>query len=208
MNLKGMLLSLAPWLIFAIGAKALGPAWVGVVALVALLVVIGSLIARRRKGVSVIDVTGLVTFGILTTVVLLGGPAVKVWVVDYGRGGCAIVLALVMAVSAITVPFTEQYARDVVPEKYWHSPLFRAVNRKISGLWAAIAFIHAGCHLLAGHLAATSPDQHGTAGLSIVLNWIIPIGLTIVGIVATQKLAATEAHSPAKATVSTGLPRT
>jgi hypothetical protein len=72
------------------------------------------------------------------------------WVADYGRGSAALALAAVMLVSSFTVPFTVQYARESVPQEYWHTPTFRAVNRKISLLRAgALAVIGAG-HLLAG----------------------------------------------------------
>ena len=45
-------------------------------------------------------------------------------------------LAIVLVSLAIGRPFTLQYARERVPEQYWHSPLFLTVNRRITWAWA------------------------------------------------------------------------
>jgi hypothetical protein len=37
---------------------------------------------------------------------------------------------------AVGKPFTEQYARDTVPEEYWGSPEFVRTNYVITGAWA------------------------------------------------------------------------
>ena len=45
-------------------------------------------------------------------------------------------LAIVLISLAIGRPFTLQYARERVPERYWHAPLFLAINRRITWAWA------------------------------------------------------------------------
>ena len=67
-----------------------------------------------------------------------------------------------MAVSAFTVPFSEQSAREMVDRQYWDSPLFQAKNRSISLVWSGVILIMAICHLIAGALAASSilPGRH------------------------------------------------
>src|SRR5208283_1449391 len=47
-------------------------------------------------------------------------------------------LAIVLASLAAGCPFTLQYARERVPEQYWHAPLFLilTINRRIAWAWA------------------------------------------------------------------------
>jgi hypothetical protein len=47
---------------------------------------------------------------VIAVVGFAGGPDVDSFLANYGRGGAALILAAVMAISAFTVPFTEQYA--------------------------------------------------------------------------------------------------
>ena len=56
-------------------------------------------------------------------------------------------LAIVLASLATGRPFTLQYARELVPEQYWHAPLFLSINRQITWAWvvafAAMVATHA-----------------------------------------------------------------
>ena len=80
-------------------------------------------------------------------------------IVDYGRGVCALILAVIMLGSLLVVPFTEQYAREQVPPAYWHSPVFRVLNRRISAAFGLAVLVMAAvtsCPAGSSH-AATSP---------------------------------------------------
>jgi hypothetical protein len=83
---------------------------------------------------------------------------------------CLIVLASI----ALGHPFTEQYARQDVPEEQWHTPLFKRMMLTMSLVWAMIFAVMAVLGLIA---------QSGItgAGSSKLLNWYIPIALVIVG---------------------------
>ncbi|MCP9206653.1 hypothetical protein [Streptomyces cucumeris] len=176
-----LLFGMAPWVLFSMIADRLGTGAVGWAALAACL---GSLVLAVRgavtDGLKVIDAAGVVTFGALAAIGLASGPDVQRSLVDYGRGGAALVLGTVMLVSAFTVPFTEQYARASIDRRYWGSPAFRAVNRRISLLWAGIILVMAVCHLLAGAL--------GTG--DILLNWVIPVLLVLGGLKCTEAVAS------------------
>ncbi|WP_432589315.1 hypothetical protein ABVG11_31195 [Streptomyces sp. HD1123-B1] len=176
-----LLFGMAPWVLFSMIADRLGTGAVGWAALAACL---GSLVLAVRgavtDGLKVIDAAGVVTFGALAAIGLASGPDVQRSLVDYGRGGAALVLGAVMLVSAFTVPFTEQYARASIDRRYWGSPAFRAVNRRISLLWAGIILVMAVCHLLAGAL--------GTG--DILLNWVIPVLLVLGGLKRTEAVAS------------------
>lgn len=190
MNGKMMLLGLAPWALFSVLAQRLGA---DAVAIAALLACTGSAVlafvgAREKGGLKIIDVAGLVTFGLIAVLGFLGSSGLDQVLVDFGRGGSALILAVVMGISALTVPFTEQYARDTVDPQYWSSPIFRAKNKKISALWASAVFAMGICHLIAGALAASSTVNGNYPG-NVLLNWVIPIMLIIFALKRTRTIA-------------------
>jgi hypothetical protein len=197
MDAKRFLIALAPWVLFALVAERAGADYVGVAAGVASL---GSLVLAiyglRHGGLKIIDGAGVITFAAIAATGFLGGHQIDEFLVHYGRGGAALVLATIMGVSAFTVPFTEQYARESVDPQYWDSPVFRAKNKAISLLWAGVILVMAVCHLIAGAIVATS----GVAGRhpgNIVLNWVVPILLILWAVRRTETLAGQD--DPAQA---------
>jgi hypothetical protein len=185
MKPTNLLLGLAPWILFTVIAGNVGAGGVGLAALVAFL---GSVIlavrGARETGVNIIDAAGVVTFGLLTVVGLAADHHTQQLLVDYGRGGAALVLATVMLVSVATVPFTEQFARPNVDPRYWGSPVFRAVNRRISLLWSGLIYAMAICHMTSGYLS-----DHGENPRNLLLNWAVPVLVVVVGLKQTERIA-------------------
>jgi hypothetical protein len=193
MSSKKMFLSLVPWAVFAIVVNRHGAA--AVAALVAATMSLGFLARdRRRGGVKIIDVTGVVTFGAFSAVGLVGGPPTDTWIADYGRGSAAAVLAVIMLGSAVTVPFTEQYARETVPREYWPSPVFRSVNRRISALWGGVVAVMAAGHLLASAIDLPSDPVPGARPVDLLLNWALPAALILLAVNCTQRISAAARH--------------
>ncbi len=71
-------------------------------------------------------------------------PASDDFLALYGRGVAALVLAVVIAPTLATRPFTERYARASVARQYWDSPRFHAITARSvppgpvpSPLWAS-----------------------------------------------------------------------
>ena len=125
--------------------------------------------SRGRGGIKFLDVAGVVTFGAIAVAGFIGGDSLGEWLTNFARGGSTLILAALMLISAATVPFTEQYAKDSVPEERWSSPLFRATNRKVSAVWGlAVLFMGVG-HVVAGQrpqLAQTvGIGDHGRPGV-------------------------------------------
>jgi hypothetical protein len=190
-----MLLGLAPWVLFSMIAEHIGSSAVGYAAALA---GIGSLVlairGARTDGLKTIDAAGVVTFAALAAIGFTGSHQVQEQLVNYGRGGCAVVLALVMLISVYTVPFTEQYARARVDRRYWGSPVFRAMNRKISLAWAGLIAVMAASHLVAGALAAAGNER---PIVNIGLNWGVPILVVMQGMKISDRIAAE--HTPVAA---------
>ncbi|HET6152056.1 MAG TPA: hypothetical protein VFE15_03820 [Marmoricola sp.] len=186
MNPTKMLLGIAPWIAFSIIADRLGADRVGLAAAIACL---GSLVlalrGAREDGVKIIDAAGVVTFAALGVAGALASHTARVDLVDFGRGGSAVVLATVMLVSAFTVPFTEQYARAQVDRRYWGSPVFRSTNRRISLVWAGSLFVMAAGHLVQGALAHSGSSFSG----NLLLNFALPVVLCLGAVKMTQRIA-------------------
>lgn len=190
MDAKKFLIALAPWLVFSVIANRLGADYVGVAALLACFGSLALMLyGMRRSGLKIIEVTGVVTFGAIAAVGFVGGHDVDVLLSEFGRAGSALILAAVMAISALTVPFTEQFARESVDRRYWGNPVFRAKNKAISMMWAGVVFVMALCHLLSGVLAAGATATSGHPG-DIILNWVIPVALILFATKRTRQMAA------------------
>jgi hypothetical protein len=191
MKSNKMFLSLVPWVAFSViinrrGADAAAIAALAAVALSLFLMVKGS----RKGGIKIIDVTGFATFAVLAFIGFSGGQSTTNWIADYGRGTAALVLAVIMLASAITVPFTEQYARESVPREYWKSAGFRSINRKISALWGGVVAVMGAGHLLAGRLDPASNPVDGARPVDLILNWALPIALILFAVNRSKQLSA------------------
>lgn len=196
MNAKKFLVALAPWLVFSVIANRMGADHVGIAALLACAGSVGLMLyGLRDGGVKLIEITGVMTFGAIAALGFIGGHGTDVFLAEFGRGGSALVLAAVMAISALTIPFTEQYAKESVDPRYWGSLAFRAKNKAISMLWAGVVFAMALCHLIAGALAADSSGAHPG---NILLNWIVPVVLIIFATKKTRQMSVVDTAAPAQ----------
>jgi hypothetical protein len=168
----GIFVALVPWLIFTVLVQHTSLKLGSLVALAASAVIaFPGVRARRPKALE------------LGAVVTFIGFAVAAFVVDhhtasdlarYARGIAAGGLAIIAFGSLLFVPFTEQYAREQVPEQLWHSATFKQINRRLTAMWGLIFAAMVPFHILAGAL-----DQRGT---NILLNWAVPILLVMWGI--------------------------
>lgn len=187
MKANQLVLGLLPWLLFSVVTQNLGVDTVGWAALASCLICVALTVrGALSEGLKTIDTAGVVTFAALAAIGLTGGHHLRQLLVDYGRAGSAFVLAAVMLVSVLTVPFTEQYARASVDRRHWNSPAFRSVNRRISLLWAGVVFGAGICHLLAGAFDA----------YTLLLNWVIPL---LLGTAAVNRTKAIAQESKARA---------
>jgi hypothetical protein len=194
MSTKQILLGFLPWIAFSAISTRVGPGAAGAAALVAF-VVAAALVARsyiRGESPKLLELTALVTFAGIGLWALLDPAAADV-LAFYGRGGATLLLAVVIAVSLLGRPFTEQYARESVPQEYWDSPRFHAINRRISAAWAGTVAVMGVGHLLAGWLAAATGTVAGPADL--VLNWLVPGLLIVLTVNYTHRVTA-EADAP------------
>ncbi|KWR81827.1 hypothetical protein RM96_28770 [Cupriavidus sp. IDO] len=129
-----MLTGLAPFIAFFLGMRLASPvAGLGAAYMVSLLLCLR--MWQRKESLKVLEVGSLTLFGGLLIYTLLAAPGWTVatvrLAVDSG------LLAIVVISLAIGKPFTLQYAKERVPQEFWSSPRFLAVNRHITLAWAA-----------------------------------------------------------------------
>ena len=194
MSTKQILLGFVPWVAFSLISTRIGPGAVGMAALLAFVLaacLVGRSVARGGTP-KLIELTAVATFAVIGVWALLD-PASDDVLAFYGRGLAALVLAAVLALSLLTRPFTEQYAREGVPEQYWDSPRFHSVNRRISAAWAGAVAVMGVGHLLSGVLAANAAEYTGYLTgrpADLLLNWLIPGALIALAVRYSRRVAA------------------
>jgi hypothetical protein len=201
MKSSKMFVSLIPWVLFTVIAGRAGADFVGWAAAVAGLLTLGIAIKGltdrttdgRRSRLKVIDAAGIVTFAAMTALAFTGSHSLRQDIVDYGRGTCAGILAVVMLGSLLFIPFTEQYARESTPRAYWHSPVFRAVNRRISAAFGIAVLVMTAGHFCSGYL-----ESHGgiSTGANLILNWVIPVAAILAALKYTDRVRAGSGQAP------------
>jgi hypothetical protein len=169
---KGIFIALVPWIIFTVLASHATLKIGSLAALAAAIVIaVPGIRAGRPKA---LEVGAIFTFIGFVVVAFLADASTAHWVARYARGIAALILAAISFASLFFTPFTEQYAREQVPEQYWGSPKFKEINRKLTTMWACIFAAMVPFHAIAGTL--------DTRLGNIVFNWAIPLGLVVWGI--------------------------
>jgi len=129
----------------------------------------------RLKAPKILDIGTSAFFLVLVILGLFLRRHDLIGLENYSQAISSAALGLIVVVSiALGHPFTEQYARQGVPEEQWHTPLFQRMMVTMSTVWAAIFAVMA----ILGVIAKTGVAG---AGSSDILNWYVPIGLVIIG---------------------------
>ena len=164
---KGIFIALIPWIVFTL-LVAHASLKLGSLAALAAAVVIA--VPGIRSGrPKLLEVGAVVTFIGFVAVAFLADGATAHWVARYARGIAAAILALISFASLLFTPFTEEYAREQVPAQYWGSPKFRAINRRLTTMWACVFAAMVPFHVIAGAIDTTRGN--------IIFNWAIPLSL-------------------------------
>jgi hypothetical protein len=168
----GILLGFAPFIVFALltGVSVSLALWLAF----AVAFAIGIRDFLHAKMIRTLDVTCLILFAMLALYTGFIQPSLPVQAV---RMIADIVLLLLALVSmARKMPFTEQYVRDEMPEKFWDTPAFVRASYILSSVWAA-AFL-----VMAIADALTTFEHHLSFALDVAIGLAtlaLAIGFTI-----------------------------
>jgi len=169
---KGIFIALIPWIAFTVLVSHSTLKLGSLAALaIAIVIAVPGIRAGRPK---LLEVGAVATFIGFVAVAFLVDASTAHWVARYARGIAALILSAISFASLFFTPFTEQYAREQVPEQYWGSPKFKAINRKLTTMWACIFAAMVPFHVIAGTL--------DTRLGNLIFNWAIPLGLVFWGI--------------------------
>jgi hypothetical protein len=181
---KRLLESLVPWVLFSVIVERRGSSAAGIAGLAAAALSFYFLLRHRAQGLKLLDVWVFSVFAAMAVLAFASDGSFQTDIVDYSRGIVGVALAVVMLGSAATFPFTEQYARDVIPRDQWSKPAIRAAHRRLSAIWGLAVLLVAACHLYAGH------EQHShdlSLTKNVVFNWVVPAVLLGIASFATRK---------------------
>jgi hypothetical protein len=134
----GILLAFAPFIVFAIADRLIGPTE-GLIAaaLISLALLLRDWVTPGRAP-KVLEIGTAILFGGMA---LYQGLAIPSWSVIAVRLCVDSGLLLIVLFSlAVGRPFTLQYAREQVPKDLWSSPEFVRTNYMITAVWA-LAFL-------------------------------------------------------------------
>jgi hypothetical protein len=169
----GIFLGLVPWFLFTIIAEH---GTLVVASIAALVIAVGICLYGMRGGgrPKMIELAAVASFAAFTAVAIVADPSLSHWLTRYARAIAAALLAVLVLGSLLFTPFTEPYAREKVPERFWNSPQFVAANRRLTILWGGVFAVMTCSHVAAGLL--------DTRITNIVFNWAIPIWLILYGV--------------------------
>ncbi len=123
-------LEFSPWFAFLLAVRFGGVYWGATVGIVVAVVVLARAIVRHK--VHLFDVVGVVYFGGMLILLAALDPSDIATLGRYAQAVAHGSLILIVFGSILSDrPFTEPYAREQVPKRFWSSPDFRATNRKI-----------------------------------------------------------------------------
>jgi Flp pilus assembly pilin Flp len=181
---SGILVALIPWILFTIIADH-GTLKLASIASIVIALGVCAYSSRGGKHPTMIEYAAVVTFIAFTIVALVADASLTNFLTRYARAIAAAVLSLLVFGSLLFVPFTEEYARQVVPREHWNSPKFKAINRRLTIMWGGIFAVMTCSHVIGGII-----DRRAT---NVIFNWVIPIALILWGI----KRSTPEQHDSA-----------
>jgi hypothetical protein len=157
--------SFSPWLVFLLASRF--TTFSGAVALGFVASVVVLVRAANGRRAHMLDVASLCYFLALAVVLAITHPGhIGTWSRYAQLGSHVVLTVLIFGSILVGRPFTESYAKDTTPRETWHTPRFREINRRISGVWG-LAFVAGDLSLaLAGSVNARQ----------VLLRVVVPFG--------------------------------
>ncbi len=171
----GVFLSFAPWIIFGVVASPSTWEYAALAALIASIALSGQDLLHGK--LRILDVTGIVFFGVLSVLGLALDRGQLLWVETYAQVISNGLVAVVALGSLFVDPFTAQYARESTPREVWNSPVFTHINTVLTAVWGmAFALM-----TVSTWLAIRFPSQDDW------FNWVVPIVLLVWAVQFSQR---------------------
>jgi hypothetical protein len=190
-----LILAFTPLIVFSLLARFLPHGdigYAGLAAAVVALIAIGT--SHPVWPPKILNTCSLVLFAVIAVLGFTLGTSDDRWLATWGGAGVGLVLGLVILALIPVMPFTEQFARESVPEAEWASPVFKKINRVLSAVWGAAIF-----GIGVSRVLAAAIDRRPA---EILLGLVVPAGLIVYGLRFSKSYPARVAHQPAHAPVA------
>ena len=133
MNPLKLVLSFLPLIVFSLLSRFLPHGYIGVAGLAAAVIaLIAILTSHPVWPPKIINTCSLVLFTLTAILGFTLGKNDDRWLATWGGAGVGLILGLVILILVPVMPFTEQFARESVPQAEWSSPTFKKINRVLS----------------------------------------------------------------------------
>ena len=171
-----LILAFLPLVVFSVLARFLPHGYIGIAGLAAAVVaLIAILTSRPIWPPKILNTCSLALFTVTAILGFTLGKNDDRWLATWGGAGVGIILGLIILALIPVMPFTEQFARESVPQAEWSSPIFKKINRVLSAAWGVAIFAVGVSRVLAaainGHTTHRLPET--------LLGLIVPAGIII-----------------------------
>ena len=195
-----LVLAFLPLIVFSVLARFLPHGYIGVAGLVAAVAALVAILTSHPIWPpKVINSCSLVLFTVTAILGFTLGKNDDRWLATWGGARVGIILGLIILILVPVIPFTEQFARESVPEAEWSSPAFKKINRVLSAAWGVAIFA-----IGLARVAAAALDRHHPHRL---LELLVGLGVPLVIVVYMLKFSASYpdrvAHDPPGAPAGT-----
>ena len=171
-----LILAFLPLIAFSLLSRLLPHGYIGVAGLVAAVAaLIGILTSHPIWPPKIINSCSLVLFTVTAILGFTLGKNDDRWLATWGGAGVGLILGLIILALIPVMPFTEQFARESVPEAEWSSPIFKKINRVLSAAWGVAIFA-----VGVSRVAAAAINGHTTRRLpETLLGLVIPVPIIV-----------------------------
>ena len=166
-----LILAFLPLIVFSLLSRFLPHGDIGIAGLAAAVVALAVILTSHPIWPpKILNTCSFVLFAVTAVLGFTLGQNDDRWLATWGGAGVGLVLGAIILVLVPVMPFTEQFARESVPEAEWSSPIFKKINRVLSIGWG-LAIVGIGV----SRVAAAAINGHTTRRLpDILLGLIIP----------------------------------
>ncbi len=171
-----LILAFLPLIVFSVLARFLPHGYIGVAGLAGAVVALIAIVTSRPVWPpKIVNSCSLALFAVIAVIGFALGKNDDRWLATWGGAGVGIILGLIILVLIPVMPFTEQFARESVPQAEWSSPAFRKINRVLSAAWGAAIFA-----IGVSRVIAAAVGGHGAGRLAeILLGLAVPVVIVL-----------------------------
>ena len=194
-----LILAFLPLIAFSLLSRFLPHGYIGIAGLAAAVIALIAIVTSRPVWPpKIINTCSLVLFTLIAVLGFTLGKGDDRWLATWGGAGVGLILGLIILALIPVMPFTEQFARESVPQVYWSSPTFKKINRVLSTAWGVAIFA-----IGLSRVAAAAVNGHTTRRLpEILLGLVIPGAIVLYMLKFSKNYPDRVTHEPAEAPVS------